>query len=138
MFRINASGPEAIQCARITGPSSGRTQSAHSQTQLHSSTDGLDHILQNQPGSSLVLAGCQVLAKQIRPRSKPECKNHSLYRLLSLSRLDVNWIWHVYWDPDKSQLRRTFVTMKRAVYPCSARGRHNQHGSPLLMFSVLL
>ena len=97
----------------------------------------MDHILQNQPGSSLVLANCQVLAKRIQSRSKPECKNHSLSRLPSLSRLEVNWIWHVYWDPDKLQLCRTFVTMKRAVYPCSARGRHNQHGSLLLMFSVL-
>ena len=48
----------------------------HFQTWLHFSTDSLDHIVQNQPGSNLVLADCQVLAKQIQSESKPACKNH--------------------------------------------------------------
>ena len=44
---------------------------------------------------------CQVLAKQIRPRSKPVCKNHpALFWSVRLSRsgLDANQIRHVYWD----------------------------------------
>ena len=47
---------------KVTRPGSGRTQSARYQfptfTQLHSSTDGPDHIVKNQPGSDLVLANC--------------------------------------------------------------------------------
>ena len=44
-------------------PVSGRMQHARDQfprfqTRLHSSTDGLDHAVQNQAGSSLVLADC--------------------------------------------------------------------------------
>ena len=57
-FWPNTSGLEASQCARIIGPSSGRMQMAHYhfQTQLPSSTDGPDYIVQNQPRSDLVLA----------------------------------------------------------------------------------
>ena len=39
----------------------------------------------------------QVLAKQIRSRSKPVCKNHLAHVwLLSQSGLDTNCIWHVF------------------------------------------
>ena len=58
-----ASGLQASRCAGIIGP--GFWQDAtrplpvsHIQTQLRSSTDVLDHIVQNQPGSDLVLADC--------------------------------------------------------------------------------
>ena len=43
---------------------------------------------------------CQVLAKWIRPESKPMCKNHpACFRpmLSSWSGLGANWIWRVYW-----------------------------------------
>ena len=62
-FGPNASGPAASQYARITGPSSGRMQLgplpiSHFQTRFLSSTDGLDHTVQNQLGSDLVLTDC--------------------------------------------------------------------------------
>ena len=58
----NACGLEASQCAGIIGPglwqdTTGLLPVFHSQTQLHSSTDVPDHIMQNQPGSDLILAG---------------------------------------------------------------------------------
>ena len=43
---------------------------SHFQTRMRSSTDGLGHTVQNQPGSSLVLATC------IWSGSKLVCKNH--------------------------------------------------------------
>ena len=43
-------------------------------TRFRSSANDPDNIVQNQPGSDLVL--CQVLAKRIRSGSKPVCKNH--------------------------------------------------------------
>ena len=55
-FWPNASCPESSQCARITGPpfqADGPLQVSHFQTWLHSSTDGSDHIVQNQPRSEL-------------------------------------------------------------------------------------
>ena len=71
---FNASGLEASWCARNIRPGSGKTTSplpvSHFQTQLHSSTDGPVHIVQSQPGSSLVLATC------IWSGSKLVCKNH--------------------------------------------------------------
>ena len=62
-FWLHASGLEGSRCARIIRPGSGRTQPAllpvsYFQTQLRSSTDGLDHIVQSQPGSNLVPADC--------------------------------------------------------------------------------
>ena len=60
-FWPNATGPEASQCTRITGPGSGRPQLAHYQIPTFrlgykcSSTDGTDHIVQSQPRSVLVL-----------------------------------------------------------------------------------
>ena len=47
----------------------------HFQTRLHSSIYSSEHSVQNQAGSDLVLADCQVLAKRIRSGSKPMCKN---------------------------------------------------------------
>ena len=44
---------------------------SHFQTRLHSYTDGSDHIMQNQPGSDLVLADCQASAERILSGSKP-------------------------------------------------------------------
>ena len=77
---------------------------SHFQTPLHFSTDCSFHIVQNQPGSKLVLADlCHILAKQIRARSKPVCKNHQARfwpKLPSRSRSNVNRIRHVYWIPD--------------------------------------
>ena len=43
---------------------------SHFQTRMRSSTDGPHHLVQNHPGSDLLLADCQVLAKRIRPGSK--------------------------------------------------------------------
>ena len=61
-FWSNASCLEASCYARIFGPASFRQNvtslplASHFQTWLHSSTDGPDHIVQNQPWSSWVLA----------------------------------------------------------------------------------
>ena len=62
-FWPNASGPEASQCVRITGPSSGGMQLAHYQfptfrLNKRSPTDSRDQIVQNQRRSDLVLADC--------------------------------------------------------------------------------
>ena len=54
----NTSGLEASWCAGMIKPLSGRTQPACYQTRFHSSTDVPDNIVQNQPGSYLVLADC--------------------------------------------------------------------------------
>ena len=89
------------------GPVSGRTQPAplpvsHFQTRFRSSTDVPDNILQNQPGSDLVLADCvRVLAKRIRSGSKPVCKTDpARFRpvLPRRSGTDANRIRHVYWE----------------------------------------
>ena len=59
-FWPNGSGPEASRGARIIGP--GFLHAATGPLPLlysvRSSTDVPDHIVQNQPGSDLVLAGC--------------------------------------------------------------------------------
>ena len=59
----NASGLEASWCAGIIGPgfwqyTTGPLPVSHFQTQFRSSTDVPDNIVQNQPGSDLVLADC--------------------------------------------------------------------------------
>ena len=59
----NVSGLEASWCAGIIQPSFWKDTTSplpvsHFQTQFHSSTDILDDIVQNQPGSDLVLADC--------------------------------------------------------------------------------
>ena len=99
-FWPNVSCLQASQCARIISPSSGRTQLAHYQfptfTQLRSSTDSPDHIVQN-PAWLHISSGwlCQVLAKQMQSRSKPVCKNH-LAHLWPISGPCFQ-IWHAYW-----------------------------------------
>ena len=62
-FRPNASGLEASRCAGIFRPgfwqdATGLLLVSHFQTRLPSSTDVPDNIVQNQPGSDLVLADC--------------------------------------------------------------------------------
>ena len=62
-FWPNASDPEASQCVRITGTSSGRMQLAHYQfptftLRMPSPTDSLDLTAQNKPRSDLVLTDC--------------------------------------------------------------------------------
>ena len=59
----NASGLEASLCARIICPGfwqdvTGPLPVSQFQTRFRSSTDVLDNIVQNQPGSDLVLADC--------------------------------------------------------------------------------
>ena len=54
---------KASWCADITGPGfwqepTGPLLVSHFQIQLHSSTDVLDNIIQNQPGANLVLVYC--------------------------------------------------------------------------------
>ena len=106
-----------------SGPGSGRMQLACYQFPtfrlgVHSSTDILDRIVQNlnQSGTYLVLADCQVFAKQIWPRSEPVCKNHLACfwpTLLSQSRPDANQIQHVYWEDSSSfplSVDPTFLT----------------------------
>ena len=60
---MEASGLDAIQYARIMGAGFWQNTTSllpvsHFQTLLHYSIDGLDHIVQNQPRSDLVLADC--------------------------------------------------------------------------------
>ena len=67
------------------GPVSGKTQPSRYQfliqfqTRLRSSADGPEIIVQNQPGSDLVLVDCvsQVLAKRIRSRFWPMIPSRS-------------------------------------------------------------
>ena len=59
----NASDLEASWCAGIIGPgfwqeATGPLSVSHFQTRFRSSTDVPDNIVQNQPGSDLVLADC--------------------------------------------------------------------------------
>ena len=59
----NASGLEASRCAGIIWPgfwqdATGPLPVSHFQTRFRSSTDVPDNIVQNQPGSDLVLADC--------------------------------------------------------------------------------
>ena len=65
------------------------------------STDVTDNIVQDQPGSDLVLADCvSLLSKRIRSGSKPMCKNHpaNFWPVLpSQSGPDASRIRHVYW-----------------------------------------
>ena len=71
----NASGPEARWCARTISPgfwqeATGPLPVPDFQTKFCSSTDVPDNIVQNQPGSDLVLADCvRFLAKRIRSGS---------------------------------------------------------------------
>jgi len=59
----HSSGLKAGRCAGIIGrgfwqESTGPLLVSHFQTQLHSSTDVLDNIIQNRPGADLVLVYC--------------------------------------------------------------------------------
>ena len=63
LVRPNTSGPEASRCAGIIGPgfwqdATGPLPVSNFQTRSRSSTDVLDNIVQNQPGSDLILADC--------------------------------------------------------------------------------
>ena len=77
-FYSNASSAEASRCARIIGPgiwlnATGRLPASLFRTRVRSSTDGPDHIVQNQPGTDWVPADWV----KIWPNgSGPECKNH--------------------------------------------------------------
>ena len=122
----NASGPKASWCAGIIWPgfwqyATGPLPVSHFQTRFCSSADVPDNIVQNNPGSDLVLAGCvRFLAKRIRTGSKPMCKNRParFWPLLpSRSGPDANRIRHVFWvtiekprelDPPTQKLRNTF------------------------------
>ena len=60
---LHSSGLKASWCAGIIGPgfwqdATGLLLVSHFQTRLHSSTDVLDNIIQNQPGADLVLVYC--------------------------------------------------------------------------------
>ena len=130
---------EASQCATIIGPgfwqnTTSPLPASRFQTQARSSTGNPDHIVQNQPSSSLVLVDCQVLAKQIRSGSKPVCKNHLAHfwpTLPSQSRSDANWIRHVYWNftetcrwpdlmSDKMKWHALWATLKELPGPTSS------------------
>ena len=94
----NTSGLEASQYARIIQPNFWQHTTSplpvsNFQTQLHSSTDVLDHCA--KPAQIWFSSGwlCQVLARWIQSGSKPVCKNHPAHfwpTFPSQSRLDVN------------------------------------------------
>ena len=78
-FWPNASGPEASQCAKIIRPcfwenATSPLPVSHFQTRLHSSTNSLDHIVQSQAGSDLVLADC---VRCWPNRSNPEANRYA-------------------------------------------------------------
>ena len=109
LFWPNASGPEANQCARIIGPGSGRMQMACYQFSTFRLgcvlSISLDHIVQNQPRSDLVLADC---VRFWPNRSGPE----------------TNWCaritgpasgQHFWADPDQMQTRSSMFTGYKPV-----------------------
>ena len=61
---------------------------SHFQTWLHFSTDVLDHVVQNQPRSDLVLGDCQVWAKRIGPEANWCFKNSFQW-----FQTDPDWMW---------------------------------------------
>ena len=96
----------ASWCARIIGPgfwqdATGPLPVSHFQTRLHSSTDVVDNIIQNQPGADLVLADCSSFGPNgSGPEAKPVYRNHPVRfwpMLSSRSGPDANRIRHVYW-----------------------------------------
>ena len=120
MFWPNGSGPEASRFAGITGPSSGRSVStgplpvSQFPTPLRSCTDTADQIVQNQPGSDLVLADCvrfwttEPVPKQTGVQESSS-RAHLWPTLPSRSGSDANRIRHVYWaylSPCQSRPRR--------------------------------
>ena len=90
-----------------SGPVSGRTQPARYQlptfiqTRFRSSTDVPDNIVQNQPGSDLVLADCvRFWPNGSGPEASQCAKNHPARcwpMLPSRSGPDANRIQHLYW-----------------------------------------
>ena len=99
----NASGQVASRCAGIIEP--GFWQDApnplpvsHFQARFCSSTDVPDNIVQNQPGSDLVLADCvRFWSKRIRSGSGKSRPARFWPMLPSWSGPDANRIRHVYW-----------------------------------------
>ena len=72
-----------------------RYQFPHFQTWLHS-TESLDHTVQNQPGSDLVLAACVRFWPDRAGLEASQCAR--IIRLATdQSELDVNQIWRAYW-----------------------------------------
>ena len=101
----DASGLEANWCAGITWPSfwqeaTGPLPVSHFQTRFHSSTDVPDNTVQNQPRSDLVLAECVRFWPNHSGLEASWCARiipaHFWPMLPSRSRLDANWIRHVY------------------------------------------
>ena len=108
----NSSAPEASWCTRFIRPGSGRVQPAHYQFPTFrlssvlpqtaqmilckTSPDqdriitSLDHIVQNQPGSSLVLADC------VRLWPNGSCPEASQCARIFWFASEVNQIWKVY------------------------------------------
>ena len=124
----NSSGLEASWCAGIIGPgiwqdTTGPLSVSHFQTRFRSSADAPDNIVQNQPGSDLVLADCvrfwpngsgpeaSQCARIIRPASgqcfpadpdRMRMGSSTFTGEVSHSQLegsgpDANGIQHVYW-----------------------------------------
>ena len=101
-FWPNGSGLEASWGARIIGPgfwqgATGPLPVCHFQTQLQSSTDVPDHIVQNQPGSDLVLSDC---ARFWPNGSGPEASRCAgIIRPASGQSFpaDPDWVQPVYW-----------------------------------------
>ena len=93
-FWANTFCLEASQCATIIPAgfwqnTIGPLSASHFQTQVRSSTGNPDHIVQNQPSSSLVLVDCQVLPKQLWAGSKPVCKNHLAHFWANLDQMRI-------------------------------------------------
>ena len=99
----NTSGLKAIRCAGIIWPSFWQDATCplpvfHSKTQLHSSTDILDNIVQNQPRSGIVLADCFVFWPNGSGPEASQCARIIQPASCQCFRADLDWIRHVYWD----------------------------------------
>ena len=70
---------------------------SHSQTWLHSSTDGLDHTVQNQLGSNLVLADCVRFWPDGSSLEASQCARLIQPASGQRFRADLDQIRHVYW-----------------------------------------
>ena len=123
----NASGLEASRRAGIIGPgfwqdATGPLPVCHFQTRLQSSTDVPDHIVQNQPGSDLVLSDCV----RFWPNgSGPEASRCAgIIRPASGQRLpaDPDWVQLVYWG-----LLLMAFTLRRPSHPTTPTPKNLTH-----------
>ena len=100
--RPNASCLEASCCTGIIGPgflqyTTDPLPVSHFQNRFCSSTDVPDNIVQNHPGSNLVLADCVRFWPKGSGPEASQCARIIWPMLPSRSGPDANRIWNFYW-----------------------------------------